>query len=160
VPRTLAVLIAIFSTAGAPFASSTTTVDSKDPEVHSSRLQQVEDRASKLSDLVWRIIWAEFQPEEPTGFDLGCTLAINPWGLSNQWVVRELRHELIRARYPTGLDPGEDQRVADFFAQWKEGDRLFACAMPERFRTRRSGWFGYIIVRECAVVGLVTMIMV
>lgn len=134
--------------------------DPGDPRVLRTRLERIQDRASKLSDLLWRILWAEFDPPRPDGFDLGCTLATNRWGLTNDWVVRELDHELIKARYPTGLDPSEDKNVEQFFGLWQDGDRLIAYATPRRLRTPWSATYGYIIVRDCDVVAILTVITV
>jgi hypothetical protein len=124
--------------------------DPEDPEVLRDRLEYVEKRYRAYSDLFWRITMAESQRVGEHWLDANCTLEENQWNLTREWVPRELAYDLIRVRYPTGLSAGDDRRAEEFFAQWREGDRLFSYTTPVHLGGHREG--GYIIVRECRVV--------
>jgi hypothetical protein len=127
------------------------------PEEAGARLEYLEtqneglrERNRKLSDFMWRTIQAQFQPVPGHWLDANCTLVENRWGLTNEWVARELDPDLIRAQYPTGLSDDDDRRAAEFLDHWRNGDRLFAYATPAHLHAHPE--YGYIIVRECKVV--------
>jgi len=133
--------------------------DPVDPREASRRIEYLEERlehsqeyARILSDVRYRTITAQFRPVSDHWLNANCTLEGNQWALTNEWIARELDPDLIRAQYPVGTSPDDDRQAEEFFAQWREGDRLFSYGTPAHLRGPRYGEWGYIIVRECRVV--------
>jgi len=126
--------------------------DAEDPEVLRDRLERAEKVAGSYSETFRRIQTARFRPKGDHWLDANCTLEDNQWKITNKWVIRELDYDLVRAQYPTDLSADDDRRKAEFFAQWREGDRIFSSFYPDRFGGTLGS--GYIIVRGCRVVDM------
>lgn len=140
--------------------------DPMDPSEFGRRLKYLEteveylsDKNRKLSDAIHRTQGAQFRPAPEHWLDANCALEDNKWGFTNEWVTRELDPDLIRVKYPIGINPSFDCQAQQFFEQWRDDDRLFAYATPARLQTRTSGEAGYIIVRDCRVVAKLRIVM-
>lgn len=126
--------------------------DAEDPEVLRDRLNHAEKRASSFFEMIHRVRTAQFRPNGENWLDANCTLIDDQWNLTNEWVARELDPDLVKAQYPLGLNTTFDRQAEEFFAQWRDGDRLFSYGTPPHLQGPVSGEWGYIIVRDCRVV--------
>ena len=124
--------------------------DPMDPEVMRNRLDHMEKRQRVSNAIQTRTREVLFRHVEDHWLDANCELEENEWGVTNEWIRRQLDLDIVEAQHPFGIDDYSNSEAEEFFAQWRPGDRLFSFQTPDHLGIQNER--GYLIVRECRIV--------